>query len=351
MSRRWICTPFRAASDIVSRFVLRRLISTCLLLVGVILMTFALARMLPGDPARLIAGGRASPAAVAAVRDTLGLDAPVTTQFARYIGQLAQGEFGRSIVSRRPIADDILTYVPATLELVAYAAILSLLGGMALGTLAAANSKTTADIAVRGVAVVGLSVPDFWLALIFQLVFFASLGLLPFGGRLDVGMTPPDYVTGFLTLDSLLAGRLDLLVQTLRHLILPVCVLAIPSMAITIRVVRTTLLDVLTQDYIRTARAKGIAPWRVYVLHALGNAMLPVITIFGLNLGLMISGAVFIELIFDWPGLGRYTANAIAGSDYNAIMAITLVVALTYTVINFLVDLSYAFFDPRVNLR
>ncbi len=335
----------------MARFVLRRLISTCLLLMGVILMTFALARLLPGDPARLIAGGRASPEAVAAVRDTLGLDAPVTTQFARYIGQLAQGDFGRSIVSRRPISQDILTYVPATLELVFFAAIVSLLGGITLGTIAAANCKSAPDVAVRGMAVVGLSVPDFWLALVLQLVFFAGLGLLPFGGRLDVGMSPPDYVTGLLTLDSLLAGRADLLLQTLRHLILPVCVLSIPAMAITIRVVRTTMLEVLTQDYIRTARAKGIAPWQVYARHALGNAMLPVITIFGLNLGLMISGAVFIELIFDWPGLGRYTANAIAGSDYNAIMAITLVVALSYTLINFLVDLSYAFFDPRVNLR
>jgi ABC-type dipeptide/oligopeptide/nickel transport system permease component len=335
----------------VARFVIRRLISTGLLLVGVVLMTFALARLLPGDPARLIAGGRASPEAVAAVRDTLGLDAPVTTQFARYIGQLAQGDFGRSIVSRRPISQDILTYVPATLELVFFAAIISLIGGITLGTVAAAYSKSAPDVAVRGVAVVGLSVPDFWLALVLQLIFFAGLGLLPFGGRLDLGMNPPTYVTGFMTLDSILAGRADLLLQTLRHLILPVWVLSIPSMAITIRVVRTTMLDVLTQDYIRTARAKGIAPWRVYARHALGNAMLPVITIFGLNLGLMISGAVFIELIFDWPGLGRYTANAIAGSDYNAIMAITLVVALSYTLINFLVDLSYAFFDPRVNLR
>jgi ABC-type dipeptide/oligopeptide/nickel transport system permease component len=333
----------------VARFIIRRLISTCLLLVGVILMTFALARLLPGDAARLIAGARASPEAVAAVREKMGLDAPVSTQFIHYVGQVLQGDFGRSIVSRRPISQDILTYVPATLELVFFAAIVSLIGGITLGTIAAAYSKSAPDVAVRGVAVMGL--PDFWLALVIQMIFFAGLGLLPFGGRLDLGVTPPSYVTGFLTIDSILAGRTDLLGQTLMHLILPGWVLSIPSMAITIRVVRTTMLDVLTQDFIRTARAKGIAPWRVYACHALGNAMLPVITIFGLNLGLMISGAVFIELIFDWPGLGRYTANAIGGSDYNAIMAITLVVALSYTMINFLVDLSYAFFDPRVNLR
>ena len=333
------------------RFLLRRLVGTGLLLVGVILMTFSLARLLPGDPARLIAGARATPEALAAVRDKLGLDAPVFQQFLRYVGQIAHGDFGRSVISRRPISEDILIYVPATLELVFYAALLSLLGGITLGSVAAAYSKRAPDVTVRAGAVMGLSVPDFWLALVFQMVFVTALGLLPFGGRLDLGMTPPDYVTGFLTIDSLLAGRLDLLAQVLHHLILPVCTLAIASTAITIRVVRTTMLDVLTQDYIRTARAKGIAPWQVYARHALGNAMLPVITIFGLNLGLMISGAVFIELIFDWPGLGRYTANAIAGSDYNAIMAITLVVSLSYTLINFLVDLSYALFDPRVSLR
>ena len=335
----------------MGRFVLRRLISTVLLMLGVVLMTFALARLLPGDPARLIAGARASPEAVDALRVQLGLDAPITTQFARYIGQVMQGDFGRSIVTRRPISEDIATYVPATLELVTFAAILSLIVGLSLGVIAAARSHGITDAAVRGVAVTGLSVPDFWMALILQLIFFASLGLLPYGGRLDVGMTAPDPFTGFLTLDALLAGNGAMLWQSLRHLVLPAIVLAIPSTAIIIRVTRTAMLEVLGQDYIRTARTKGIAPWKVYAKHALGNALLPIVTIFGLNLGLMISGAVFVELIYDWPGLGRYTANAIAGSDYNAIMAITLVVSVAYTVINFLVDLSYAFLDPRVKLQ
>ena len=335
----------------MGRFVLRRLVSTCLLMLGVVLMTFALARLLPGDPARLIAGARASAEAVAAVRERLGLDAPITTQFMTYLGQVMQGDFGRSIVTRRPIATDILTFVPATLELVVFAAILSLLVGIALGTVSAATAQRAPDVAVRTVAVGGLSVPDFWMALILQLIFFAGLGWLPFGGRLDVGAVPPEMITGFVTLDSILGGQWALLGQALRHLVLPVVVLAIPSTAITIRVTRTAMLEVLGQDYIRTARAKGLAPWRVYARHALGNAMLPIVTILGLNLGLMISGAVFIELIYDWPGLGRYTADAIAGSDYNAIMAITLVVALAYTVINFVVDLSYAFLDPRVKLQ
>lgn len=332
------------------RFILRRAVSTSFLIIGVILMTFALARLLPGDPARLIAGARANADAVAAVRDRLGLDDPIVTQFITYIGNVLEGDFGRSIITRRPISVDIQTYFPATLELVIVAALISVVLGTLFGVLAAVRFGKPADVGVRGVAVMGLSVPDFWLALVFQLIFFATLGLLPFGGRLGTGVTPPDFVTGFMTVDSLLAGRLDLFTDALNHMILPVIVLAIPSMAITIRVVRTSMLEVLNQDFIRTARSKGINPLRVYLHHALRNALLPIVTIFGLNTGLLISGAVFIELIYDWPGLGRYTANAISASDYNAIMAITLVVSIAYTVINFLVDLSYSLLDPRVSL-
>ncbi|MCR9122749.1 MAG: ABC transporter permease [Phyllobacteriaceae bacterium] len=335
----------------MAQFIVRRLIATLILIAGVIVMTFALARLLPGDPARLIAGARAGPDAVAAIRDRLGLDEPVHRQFLTYVSNVLEGDFGQSIITRRPIAEDILTFFPATLELVLLAGLVSVVLGVALGTVAAVYSARSADVAVRGAAVFGLSVPDFWLALIFQLVFFATFGLLPFGGRLGTGVVPPEFVTGFMTIDSLIAGRLDLFADALRHMIMPVAVLAIPSMAIIIRVVRVSMLEVLSQDFIRTARAKGISPFQVYARHALGNAMLPIITVFGLNLGLLISGAVFIELIFDWPGLGRYTANAISASDYNAIMAITLVVALAYTLINFLVDLSYAVLDPRVSLK
>ncbi|QAX28794.1 ABC transporter permease [Leisingera sp. NJS204] len=332
------------------RFILRRTAATLVLLTGVVLMTFALARLLPGDPARLIAGARADAEAVAAVRERLGLDDPVTTQFAAYAGNVLQGDFGRSVVTRRPISEDIQAFFPATLELVIAAGLISLVLGVLLGTMAAVKSGRPADAGVRSVAVLGLSVPDFWIALVCQLIFFATLGLVPFGGRLGTGIAAPEFVTGFMTIDSLIAGRFDLFTDALHHMVLPVAVLAIPSMAITIRVVRTSLLEVLSQDFIRTARAKGISPVRVYFKHALGNALLPIVTIFGLNTGLLISGAVFIELIFDWPGLGRYTANAISASDYNAIMAITLVVSMAYTLINFLVDLSYSFLDPRVDL-
>lgn len=333
------------------RFIARRVVATIFLIAGVIFMTFALARLLPGDPARLIAGARAGPDAVEAVREQMGLNAPFYEQFFVYVSNIFHGEFGRSVVTRRPISEDIVTFFPATLELVVAAALISLILGVALGSLAAVYKMRSVDYGVRTVAVTGLSVPDFWLALVLQLIFFASLGWFPFGGRLPTGVPMPEITTGFITIDALLVGRWDLFASALRHMTLPVVVLAIPSMAIIIRVVRVSMLEVLSQDYIRTARAKGIPSFRLYTRHALANSMLPIITVFGLNLGLLISGAVFIELIFNWPGLGRYTANAISSSDYNAIMAITLVVSVAYTIINFAVDLSYSFLDPRVDLK
>lgn len=332
------------------QFLLRRLFFTTFLLTGVVMITFALARLIPGDPARLIAGARANAEAVQNVRDSLGLDLPVWQQFERYVTHILQGDFGTSVVTRRPILDDMTVFLPATLELVIYAAVLSVLLGVAAGTLAAVRASRRADFAVRGGAVLGLSVPDFWIALVAQLIFFASLGWLPFGGRLPTGAAPPEAFTGLYSVDSLLAGNLELFGTVATHLLMPVVVLSIPSAAIITRVVRTTMLDVLNEDFIRMAWAKGLRPHAVYLRHALRNALLPVITVFGLNLGVLMSGAVFIELIFDWPGLGRYTADSIASSDYNAIMAITLVVSVAYTVINMLVDLSYAVFDPRVRL-
>jgi len=333
------------------RFLARRTISTLILICGVMVLTFTLARIMPGDPARLIAGARANPETVAAVRNSLGLDQSIPRQFLHYVSSVAEGDFGRSIVTRREISQDMATFLPATLELVFCAALLSGIAGIGLGVLAAIRRSGLVDIGARGTALFGLSVPDFWVGLMLQLLFFSTLGLLPFGGRLDTGVPPPDFVTGFYTVDALIAGDLGLFRQAAIHLVLPSLVLMLPSTAVLIRVTRASMLEVLTLDYIRTARAKGISPLRVTVNHALRTALLPIITVFGLNLGLLISGAVFVELIFDWPGLGRYTANAIAGTDYNAIMAITLVVSVSYTLVNLLVDLSYALIDPRVDLQ
>jgi peptide/nickel transport system permease protein len=222
--------------------------------------------------------------------------------------------------------------------------------GLALGVFSAIRPGSAVDIGGRFIAIGGLSIPNFWIALLLQFLFFSILGMLPFGGRLDTGVAPPTTFTGLYTVDSLLTGRLDLFVQAVTHLILPVIALGLAEMGLVARIVRASMLEVLGQDYIRSARAKGLTSWRIYRRHALRNAMLPVVTIIGLEFGLLLSGTVLVESIFAWPGLGRFMAEAITSSDYNAIMGVTIVVTLGYVLINLVVDLAYAYLDPRVRL-
>ena len=334
----------------MARFLIRRLGFTVLLLFGITVITFTLARVMPGDPARLLAGPRASAESVEQIRRVHGLDQPIWTQFANYTSRLWHGDLGTSLVTRRPVADDIARFFPATLELVLAAALLGLILGVSIGVVTAVRRGTGIDVGGRMFAIFGLSVPDFWLAVLAQLIFFSALSILPFGGRLDIGVIPPPHVTGLYTVDSLLAGRLDLFAQAIEHLILPAAVLMLPMMGLLIRVVRASTLEVLTQDHIRTARAKGLKPVRLYIHHALRNALLPAVTVFGLELGFLMSGAVLVELVFAWPGLGRYTAEAISSTDYNAIMGVTIVVSAVYVLINLVVDVLYTRLDPRVRL-
>lgn len=334
----------------MARFLLRRAWFTVLLLAGITVLTFTLARVMPGDPARLMAGPRASAESVEQVRRLNGLDQPVWVQFGDYVERLAEGDLGRSLVTRRPVSEDIARFLPATLELVITAALLGAVLGVVIGAVTAVRRGSGIDVGGRMAAIFGLSVPDFWLAILAQLVFFSAFSILPFGGRLDIGVTPPPGVTGLYTVDALIAGRFDLFVQAVEHLILPASVLMLPMMGILIRVVRASMLEVLNQDHVRTARAKGLGPVRLYLHHALRNALLPAVTVFGLELGFLMSGAVLVELVFAWPGLGRYTANAISNTDFNAIMGVTLVVATAYVLINFVVDLIYTRLDPRVRL-
>jgi peptide/nickel transport system permease protein len=332
------------------RFILRRLVFTAVMLIGITAITFALARILPGDPARLIAGPRASAAAVAEIRHAEGFDQPVFQQFILYVKRLASGNLGRSLVTRRPVTKDIAQYFPATLELVIAASIIGGVLGIGIGVFAAVRHGTAIDIGGRLIAIFGLSMPDFWLAILMQLIFFSLLSLLPFGGRLDTGVAAPAQITGLLTIDSLIAGRWDLFLQSITHLIMPAMVLMMPLMGLMVRVVRASTLEALAQDHMRTARAKGLHPIRLYLQHALRNALIPTVTVFGLDLGLLMSGAVLVELVFAWPGLGRYTANAVSNSDYNAIMGITIVTSVVYVLINLAVDILYTYLDPRVRL-
>jgi peptide/nickel transport system permease protein len=330
------------------RFLIRRILLLIFVVWGISLATFVLARLVPSDPARLIAGPRAGPEAVAVVRHDYGLDRPIPEQYLRYVGGLLSGDLGRSFSSKRPVADDLRAFLPATIELGAASLLLALLGGIPVGIIAAVRRNSRVDYAGRGLAILGLSLPPFWIGLLAQLVFYSGLTLLPVGGRLSQDVAAPPTITGMYTLDSLLAGQGATFVDALRHLILPAAVLSFGTMAVFVRLVRATLLEVLAQDYVRTARAKGLAERGVVLGHALRNALLPVITIGALQLGLLLSGVLLIESIFGWPGIGRYTAQAIVSSDYNGIMGVTIVLAVIYLLINTVVDLIYIWLDPRI---
>jgi peptide/nickel transport system permease protein len=332
----------------MGRLLVRRLAFMVFVLWGVSLVTFFLARVAPGDPARLIAGPHANGAAIANVRAIYGLDKSLPVQYIQYLGGLLHGDLGTSFVTRRPVAVDLLTYLPATLELSLFALLIGSSLGIAIGVVSALRVGSFVDSASRFLAVAGLSMPAFWLAILLQLIVYSRLQLLPFGGRLDTGMASPPQVTGFMTIDSLLAGQVETFVAALRHLVLPVVTLALAEVGLMARMVRTSMLEVVNADYIRTASAKGLTRRRIIVRHALRNALLPAVTILGLETALLAGGVFLVETIFAWPGVGQYAYNAIRASDYNAIMGVTVVGAGIYVVINLFVDIAYLYLDPRI---
>jgi peptide/nickel transport system permease protein len=331
------------------RLIVRRLLFLVFVLFGLSLLTFGLSHIIPGDPARLMAGPRASKATVDKIREQYGLNDPLPQQYVTYITNLAQGDLGTSFTTRRPVSEDLKRYLPATIELGAVAFVLATLIGIPLGILSSVRRDKLPDHVARFVSISGLALPVFWLAIMAQFVFFGSLGWLPDGARIPIGMDGPPQVTGLYTIDALIAGDWELLRTTLLHLIMPATVLAYGSLAVITRMVRGGMLEVLNQDYIRTARAKGISPRRVIFGHAVKNAMLPTVTSLGLQIGLLLSGAFLVEIVFSWPGIGRYAVEAITDRDYNATMATTLIIALVFVLMNLVVDILYLFLDPRIS--
>jgi peptide/nickel transport system permease protein len=332
----------------VKRLILRRLVFVVFVLWGVTLITFFLSRVAPGDPARLIAGPHANATAVENIRRIYGLDKPVWVQYGRYMRDLSRGNLGTSFVTRRAVRADLNAFLPATIELAFYALVVGTLLGVVVGTVAAVRWGTAVDVGARFLAIGGLSMPAFWLAMLFQLIFFSRLGWFPFGGRLATGVAAPPHITGLITLDALLTGRFGTFVQALRHLVLPVTTLALAEVGLIARIVRTSLLEELGQDYVRTARAKGLGGARILLRHALRNALLPAVTVLGLEFGLLAGGVFLVETIFAWPGIGRYAYDAIRASDYNATMGVTLVVAVIYVGVNLVTDIVYMYLDPRI---
>jgi peptide/nickel transport system permease protein len=334
----------------LTSFILKRLLLMILVLLGVSVIVFVVARVIPADPVGAILGGNAPPDLIDDMRHRLGLDKPLINQFLDYMFGLLKGDLGVSLKSNRPVTTDIADFFPATLELAIAATFVSILLGITLGIFSAVYRNRFIDHFSRVFSILGVSMPVFWTGLLLLLLFYYKLGWLPGTGRLSLFTPAPDRITGLLIIDSLLTLNFEAFKDALSHIILPAVVLGYSATASIARITRSSMLDVLRQDYIRTAKAKGIGKRLVIYRHALRNALIPVVTIIGLTFGGLLEGAVLTETIFGWPGLGRYIVNALLFLDYPAVMGGTLFVAVVYSLVNLVVDIVYAVLDPRMRV-
>lgn len=334
----------------MTKIVLRRLAMLVLVTFGVSVICFVISRLIPGDPAQMMLGPRATPQAIAEMRSRLGLDQPVTTQYIQYMSDLLRGDFGVSIITRQPVLGELWSYIPATLELMLMAMVLSIVVGVPLGVLTALRRDTWVDNLGRGLAILGISAPTFWLGLMLMLLLYAELGWLPGSGRLDIGVTPPPHVTGLYLIDAAIAGDGLAWRSAFNHLLLPAITLALASVGTVVRLVRGSMIEVLAEDYIRTARAYGLAPWRIHFVYALKNALIPFVTVLGLELAALLFGSVVVESVFAWPGVGNHVLGAILNLDFPVIMGFTVLASVVYVLANLLVDLAYLVLDPRIQI-
>ena len=333
----------------MTRYLVSRLSVTVVMAVLATLVIFLISNTVPGDPvlAQLGDVAASNKEFVAEWRAKWGLDLPLWHRYLLFLAGLAQGNLGTSIASQRPVLSDIAAFAPATLELATVSFLLALVVGIPLGIMAAVRRDSWIDNLARVVSLVGVSSPTFWLAFIMLALFYGGLEIAPGPGRLDPIAFPPPTVTGFLLVDSVVAGEWDTFRDAAAHLVLPSIVLAAATLGLITRTTRASMLESIGQDYVRVARAKGLKGRAIILGHVLPNALIPVVTLGGLAYANLLSGAVMTETIFSWPGLGLYTFRSAAALDFPAIMGITLVVALIYLLINLLIDLSYAVLDPR----
>lgn len=342
------------------RYSIRRLLGLIPVIFGISLLVFLLLRLIPGDPTVAILGERSTPQQRAALRTSLGLDRPLffnfsgegdffDTQYFSFVGDFARGDLGQSILRKRSVTTELRERFSATAELTIAALFIATFLGVTIGILAATRRGSWLDAGSMLLALIGVSIPIFWLGLMFQYFFAVNLRLLPISLRLDPELSRGfQNITGFYTVDGLLHGRPEVTLNALKHLILPGVALATIPLAIIARMTRSAMLEVLNQDYVRTARAKGLGERLVVLRHALRNALLPVVTIIGLQLGFLLGGAVLTETVFSWPGIGTWLLAGIQGRDYPVVQGGVIVVALIFVLVNLLVDLSYAFLDPRI---
>ncbi len=334
-------------------YLLRRLGLAVLVLVGVMVVTFVVSRVVPSNPAALYAGPRPRPEQVAELEIQLGLNRPLPVQFVRYVSDVLRGDFGESFRSHREIRTDLRVFLPATLELVISASLLALIIGIPFGVLSGARRSGWLDQASRVLSIAGVSIPTFWMALLLQLIFFGWLGWLPLSGRVDNSLTlthPIEVITGFYLIDAAITGNWVAWRDALHHLVLPAMVLATYPIGLTVRMTRAAMIEVLTEPYIDAARAAGLPQRTILFRLALKNAIIPTLTVLGLTFAYSITGAFLIELVFSWPGVGKYVTDAILNVDFPVVMAVTLVVTVVYIVINLIVDMFQAALDPRIRL-
>ncbi len=316
--------------------------------IGVTLLTFALIRLVPGDPIELLVGERGiDPARHAMLRAELGLDRPLLSQYGIYITDVLSGDLGRSIVTKTPVIDEFLALFPATIELSVCAILFATALGIPIGILAAVRRGSVLDYATMGISLTGYSMPIFWWALLLILLFSVHLGWTPVSGRLSV-MFYVEPVTGFMLIDTLLSDEKGAFGSAVRHLILPAVALGTIPLAIIARMTRSSMLEVLGEDYIRTARAKGLPPLRIIALHALRNALIPVATVIGLAVGVLFAGAILTETIFSWPGVGKWLVESVCRRDYPVLQGGVLLVACVVMGVNLFVDILYGLINPRI---
>jgi peptide/nickel transport system permease protein len=331
----------------VLRYIARRILSTIPVLLGLSLVLFVFIHLLPGDPPRAMLGEHATPETIARLRETLGLDQPLWRQYLDYLSRLLHGDLGASIINSAPVVADFAVRFPSTIELTAAALLFAAGAGIPLGQFAARHNQGSADAGVTLASLLGVSIPVFVLGLALQYVFGAELRILPTGGEIDprLGL---ERQTGFVVLDAVLSQRPVLIVDALKHLILPAISLGSIPLAIITRITRASVIEVANEDYVRTARAKGLTEGRVNRRHIMRNAWLPVVTVVGLEVGSLLGGAVITETIFAWNGVGRWVVQAIQNRDYFVVQSSIMIFAFIFVIVNLLVDVGYVYVNPRI---
>jgi dipeptide transport system permease protein len=333
------------------RFILNKLALIVPTIIGITIASFAFIRLLPGDPILAMAGQHGiKPERYEILKHQYGFDLPIWEQYFRYVGNILQGDFGVSLSTKRPVLTEFLTLFPATVELALFAMLLAVLLGIPAGIFSAIKRGSWLDQLIMGVALTGYSMPIFWWGLLLIIFFSGYLGWTPVSGRIALQFFF-DRVTGFMLIDSLIAGKPDAFISAIRHLILPSIVLGTIPLAVIARQTRSAMLEVLGEDYVRTAKAKGLTPSRVVGLHAFRNALIPVVTTIGLQVGLLMAGAILTETIFSWPGIGKWMIDSIAKRDYVSVQSGLLLIALIVMAVNLIVDVLYAVINPRIRVQ